>query len=137
MGTALLDLVELFGQQNGYDLDVNDIEIKVHLQSPGKIELSSRAKASLIAAGIFVIGAFGGGLRIHYGDFDFDLSTDGAVKKIIDWKNQEHDAKVKDAILQEHIQKFNIQNPDDVVKILKQLSDNKERGNSRPSKQIE
>lgn len=124
-GSTLFELVEAFGDQYGYDLDTDDILVRLNLQSPGKIELSGKQKSTLIMTGIIVLGLIGGGLKVEWGGFSFDLSTDGLFKRYLEFREQEHDMKIKDEIVKKHIEKFNVQNPYDLVNVLRQLSDNK------------
>lgn len=128
MGSNLLEIVDDFSKYYNLQLDTDSIEIKIELQSPGKIQLSGKAKAGIILIGLLVIGSVGGGFKIKVGDtFQLDLSTVGAVQKIIDYKNSSHDREVMDTILKKHANDLKIKESQDLVKVIKQLSDNKEK----------
>lgn len=125
MGDNLLDTVDEFCKFYNLDIDTSDVEIKLNLQSPGKIQLTGKQKAAILVIGMFVIGTVGGGFKINYGDFHLDLSTNGLIQKVIDYQNSSHDREVKNELMQKHMKDFQIKQPDDLVKVFKQNSTNK------------
>lgn len=125
MGDNLLDTVDEFCKFYNLEIDTSDVEIKLNLQSPGKIQLTGKQKAAILVIGMFVIGTVGGGFKINYGDFHLDLSTNGLIQKVIDYQNSSHDREVKNKLMQKHMKDFQIKQPDDLVKVFKQNSTNK------------
>lgn len=125
MGDYLLDTVDEFCKFYKLDIDTVDVEIKLNLQSPGKIQLTGKQKAAILVIGIFVIGTVGGGFKMNYGDLHFDLSTNGLIQKVIDYQNSSHEREVKNELMQKYMKDFQIKQPDDLVKVFKQNSTNK------------
>src|SRR5690606_16731750 len=103
-------------------IDLNSIDLKTYLNSPGKIHLKAPKASTVFLIAIMFIGLNGGGVTIE--SWGLDLSTEGLIKKVIDYQNNKHDREQKDILIQ-NISELKIKNPDDAVKILQQLSSNK------------
>ena len=126
LGLAILDYTQNYIDKNGFKLDTNDVDVKIALNSPGKIQLSAKSKITLFISALLIIGINGGGLKINICDkFNLDLSTQGAIQNLIDYQNQAHDRAMKNEILN-NIDSLKIQMPDDVVKVFQQFSTNKQ-----------
>lgn len=121
-GYYLLNQLDNFAKENNIQIDLNSIDLKTYLNSPGKIHLKAPKASTVFLLAILFVGLNGGGLKIE--SLGLDLSTDGLIKKVIEYQNNNHDRETKDALLQ-NIKELKIQNPDDAVKILQQLSTNK------------
>lgn len=121
-GYYLLNELDSFAKQNNIQIDLDSIDIKTYLNSPGKIHLKAPKASTVFLLAVLFVGINGGGLKIE--TLGLDLSTDGLIRKVIDYQNNNHDRETKDALLQ-NIKDLKIQNPDDAVKILQQLSENK------------
>jgi restriction system protein len=121
-GYYLLNQLNNFAKENNIQIDLNSIDLKTYLNSPGKIHLKAPNASTVFLLAVLFIGLNGGGLKIE--SLGLDLSTDGLLKKVIEYQNNNHDRETKEALLH-NIQQLKIQNPDDAVKILQQLSDNK------------
>jgi restriction system protein len=125
MGNNLLDIVDQYCKDNNLDIDTSEVEIKLNLQSPGTIQLSGKQKTAIAIIGLLIVGVVGGGFKIQYGDFEFDLSTKGAIQKVIDAQEANNDINIKNNILEKHVETFQIKQPNDLVNVLKQNSTNK------------
>lgn len=125
MGNNLLDIVDQYCKNNNLDIDTSEVEIKLKLESPGTIQLSGKQKTVIAIIGLLIVGIVGGGFKIKYGDFEFDLSTKGAIQKSIEAQEANNDIKIKNDILEKHVETFQIKQPNDLVKVLKQNSTNK------------
>ncbi|ACT96676.1 hypothetical protein [Dyadobacter fermentans] len=129
LGHYLMQSVD--GIITAYDLPftTDHVDIKINLNSPGRIQLTSRnIKLALLVAVVvasFGIVLFGGGLKIKFQDFDLDLSTDGAVQKIIDYKNNAQDREIKDRLVRS-LDSLKVMPPEDALQLLKQFSTNKD-----------
>lgn len=126
LGLTILDYTQDYIDKAGFELDTNDVDVKIALNSPGKIQLSAKSKITLLISALLIIGINGGGLKINICDkFNLDLSTQGAIQNLIDYQNQAHDRTMKDAILNS-IDSLKVQTPDDAVKVFQQFSTNKQ-----------
>lgn len=127
LGFYLLKLTEEFYRENGLDFDINDFDVKVNLNSKGKLKFIKKyGKGGFILA-LITIFINGGGGTISYGDFNLDISSDGLIQKIIDYQNNEFDRKMVEEI-KESMDSLQIENPDDALELYRQFSINKRTG---------
>ncbi|WP_234734550.1 hypothetical protein [Tellurirhabdus bombi] len=133
MGYALLNVVDEFCKENNLAIDTSDVEVKLTLQSPGRIQLSTKKKGVAVIIGILVIGAFGGGFKIKSGSFELDLSTVGLIQKVIDYQNNQQNRDIKKQVLDNNIKKLQIQKPEDLIKVLEMRVQD---SNDKPSKSV-
>jgi hypothetical protein len=61
MGDILLELVDDFCKFHKLPYDTSDVDVKLNLQSPGKIQFTAKNKAVITMIGVLVIGIVGGG----------------------------------------------------------------------------
>lgn len=120
MGDSLLEIVDDFCKKNNLDFDTSDVEIKLNLQSPGRIQF--RTKYIVIAAivGIVVISIVGGGFKFESKTtgISIDLSTPGLIQKYIEFQDQQQLRSAQQQILDKHLKTLQVKSPDDLVKIL-------------------
>lgn len=123
MGSISLDLLDDFCQE--YDMTVNsdDITLKLDVQSPGFILLSGSNIAAIIILGIIIVAISGGGFTFSDASSKVKASikTDGIIEKVRKFLNSNSNRSAKKKILKDHIDELKIQNPDDLVKILREL----------------
>ena len=74
---------------------------------------------------MIIIGINGGGLKASFKGFNFDLSTDGLIQKVSDYIDNYHDRKMVDELMKNK-DSLEIKNPDDLIKVVKQFSKNKD-----------
>jgi hypothetical protein len=87
MGDFLLELVDDFFVYHNLPNDTSKVDVKLNLQSPGKIQFSAKDKATVTIIGMLVIGLVGGGFKVKFQNFELDLSTNGLIQKVIDYQN--------------------------------------------------
>ena len=75
--------------------------------------------------GIVVIGLNGGGLKVDRPGFKLDLSTDGLIKTISDYLDKQQDREMK-VRLMNSAKSLEIKTPEDLIKLTKQFSENKD-----------
>jgi hypothetical protein len=124
MGYHLLKFSENYFKNNELPFDINDFEVKINLNSKGKIQFKSLNAKAIWLLAIIVIAINGGGLKFNANGINFDLSTDGLIKNIIEYKNSQHDRIMTDTIIKS-IDSLKIQSPDDAVKVFQQFNTNK------------
>lgn len=124
-GSDLLNLVDGFIKEHNLDFDISDIDVKININSKGKLQFLSKSGKNLLLLGIVVIGINGGGLKIDRPEFQLDLSTDGLIKTISDYLDKQQDREMKARLLNS-AKSLEIKTPEDLIKLTKQFSENKD-----------
>lgn len=124
LGYYLLKLTEEFYTKNGLDFDINDFDVKVNLNSKGKLKFIKKYGKGAFILALITIFINGGGGKISYGDFNLDITSDGLIQKIIDYQNNEFDRKMVEEI-KESMDSLQIENPNDALELFRQFSVNK------------
>lgn len=109
------------------DISSKEIEVKITLNSPGKLHFKALSWRTVVAFGIVVIAINGGGLKFNNGSTTFDLSTSGIIQKIIDYQNSSTDRQMQEALYQQYKDSLQVKQPEDLVNLLKQSSINKDK----------
>ncbi len=125
LGTDLLILIDRFSGEYDLGISSRDLQVSVSLNSPGKIDLKSRVKKTTFVAGI-ILAVFGGGYKSEYVG---NLSTDGIpglIKAIDSFRDHEQQRVMKEKIFDTYKNKLIIKDPEDMNKLLKQFSENKD-----------
>lgn len=125
-GTDILKLTESVIKHYNLDLDLSDIEVKINLNSEGKAQFLSKSGRVILLVGLITIAIAGGGLKYDGGGYNFDLSTPGIVKSIIDYQNSSQERQMKDDIMKAQ-DTLSIESNKDLVDLLKQFSENKDK----------
>jgi restriction system protein len=123
-GFYLLEYAQKFFDKYNLDFSTDEIEVKINLNSKGKIQFKAPNVKSLWVIALLTIGINGGGLKVHVGGFNLDLTTDGIIKKVIDFQNNKHDREIIDTLVK-NMDSLKVKSPDDAVKVLQQFSTNK------------
>ena len=124
-GSDLLNLVDGFIKEYDLDFDITDIDVKININSKGKLQFLSKSGKNLLLLGIVVIGLNGGGLKVDRPGFKLDLSTDGLIKTISDYLDKQQDREMK-VRLMNSAKSLEIKTPEDLIKLTKQFSENKD-----------
>lgn len=113
LGLELFNIVQSYSDENNLDLRLDEVELKITLNSPGKIQLYSPSYKTILLAAVVIVAINGGGVKIEYKDFRFDMSTDGLIKNITDFLNNKAD---REALrLKDTFQNLDVENPYDVL----------------------
>jgi restriction system protein len=112
----LLDEMEEFVIANYPDINVDDIEIRVNLNSPGKVELIAKSARAIAIAGIIVVCIAGG----KYKSKDTELSTDGLASTIAAYINENAERKARVALIQSAMSDLEVRDPKEVVQLIKE-----------------
>ena len=124
-GSDLLNLVDGFIKEHKLDFDIADIDVKININSKGKLQFLSKSGKNLLLLGIIVIGINGGGLKVDRPNFQLDLSTDGLIKTISDYLDKQQDREMRERLIKSATS-LEIKTPEDLIKITKQFSENKD-----------
>ena len=122
-GSILLDLLDEFAAEEGLDYKSDDFSVKLNLQSPGVILLAGVSMGGILIIGLIIVGLAGGGFTFKYGkELSTGIKSDGIIEKIKSFLTSHSNTKVKKEILEKHMKDLEIKDPDDLVKILKELN---------------
>lgn len=124
-GHFLLEYSQDFFNAYGIALDVNEVQVKINVNSKGKIHFKAPNASTVWLIALLIVGIVGGGASVKTSFFEMDISTDGAVKKVIEYQNSAQDRDIKQKLVQ-NMDSLQIQPPDDAIKMLKQFSTNKD-----------
>lgn len=103
----------------------DDLEVKVNLNSPGKIDLKSDIKKTAILAGL-ILFVCGGGYVAADGS---SLKTDGIrnlLDAISDYRDRNQDRDMKMQVFNQYKDSLDVKEPEDMIKIMKQVDDNQD-----------
>lgn len=125
LGSNLLYLIDKFAKDYNIDISSNDLQVSISLNSPGKIDLKSKIKKVTLIAGLILV-AFGGGYKNEYIG---DLTTEGIpglIRAIDEFRDHEQQRDMRDKIFETYKDSLKIKDAEDMNKLIKQFSDNKD-----------
>ncbi len=116
----LFKITEDFCRENGIEGNSNDVSMKVQMESKGILHFISHNKSFLAILGLGILFINGGGLKIEYGNFNLDLSTDGVFKKYEEHMDRKVDRQIRQSIKQS-LDSLEIKTPEDYKKAVIEL----------------
>lgn len=133
MGYSLLELVDILAEDLGLEgISSEDLEVTVNLNSPGKIDLKSGIKKTVIFAGLIVL-VCGGGYTTSSGA---SLKTEGLkslIEAIADFQDRaderegrKEDREFKRMMFKRYEDSLHVKTPEDMVRLMKQVDTNKD-----------
>lgn len=125
MGSEILRLVDSFAAMYQLDISSRDLHVTVTLNSPGKIDLKSKIKRTTIVTGL-ILAVFGGGYETKDGTSFKSPGVPGLIKAIDDFRTHEQERNMKQQVFDTYKDSLQIKQPEDMIKLLKQFSDNKD-----------
>ncbi len=125
LGSEILALIDDISRE--YDLGVSskDLQVTINLNSLGKIDLKSKIKKVTLMAGL-ILAVFGGGYETKDGTKLQTPGIPGIIKAISEYKDRDQERVMKQQIFDRYKDSLQVKNPDDMIKLLKQVSDNKD-----------
>ena len=120
LGFYLLKLTEDYFNENGLEFDINDFDVKVNLNSKGKLKFITKFKEGGVFIALMTIFINGGGGTIPLIHGEIDLSTDGLIKNIIEYQNNRAQREMKRDVL-ESLRTLEVENPDDALEAYRQF----------------
>lgn len=125
LGSEILNLIDKFAETYGLDVSSNDLQVTININSPGKIDLKSKIKKTTILAGL-ILAAFGGGYEAKNGTTFKTDGVPGLISSIDEFLKHQQEREMKEKVFNKYKDSLKIKQPDDMVQILKQFSDNKD-----------
>lgn len=124
LGYDIISLVEEYAEYANIDINTEDIEATVNLNSPGKIDLKAKTKKVTLVTGLILLVA-GGGVTSKWGN----INTQGlpaVLKSIDDFLNHSQERDLKREMFNKYKDSLDVKNPEDLINLMKQVSENKD-----------
>lgn len=119
---SLFNEVENFGKVEKLDIDRNEFEVRINVQSPGTIEFISYSFVGIVVLSIFVATLIGAEIDVNTRIIKFSIKSEGLIKKVTDYLNNRTDREFKEQMIKK-VKKMDIK-ADEIVKVLEQLNKN-------------
>jgi len=116
---ALTVLTEQFCQNYNLNFGDSPIHMKIQMESPGSLRLSSVSTGKLLVVGLIVIALSGGGIKCE--SIGLDMTTGGIpalLEAISDYKDRQADRRLVEAAANA-MDSLKIQAPSDLIEALK------------------
>lgn len=125
----IFEIVDNFCVEYGIPETTANLVMKIQLESPGNVRLSSKHLLILGLVGLSILSINGGGLKINAGNFNFDLSTDGLIGMYNEYLDREVDRDLKENIKSslDSLDMSTPQNMEYAVKLLEELNNSREK----------
>ncbi|MGF9907088.1 hypothetical protein [Brevibacillus porteri] len=123
MGSEIIDLVEQFSKESkDFSINLEEVEIKVNVQSPGMITFGGKLLVVSII-GFIIVAAVGGGVTIPLppstGMDPIEIHLNGAIREVSDFLDKKQARDQQELLLKTHMEHLDVKAPDDLVKLLK------------------
>jgi restriction system protein len=115
----LFQLAEDFGKEENINIQKEDFEIRINIQSEGTIELISLSILAIVTLSIIITALIGAEFESNSDALKFKFKSEGLIKKVTDYLNAKKERKFKEELISQ-VKKMEI-NPDELVKILEQI----------------
>lgn len=124
LGYHLLDFVEGFLKHHNLPFNIDDIEVKLTVNSPGKLQLSSTQKTLVWIIALSTMLVLGGGVMLGGGNAQIevlgvkgDFKLDGLVNALNEYKNGEVKRNVANKLMNQ-MDTLQVVPPTDAIKII-------------------
>ena len=125
LGFRLMSILDNTSEALNLGVSSNDLQVTININSPGKIDIKSKIKPSTMAFGIILL-LCGGGYENPDGA---KLSTEGlpgVIKAIDEYLQHKQDREIKEEIFKTYKDSLQVKKPEDMIRLLKQVSENKD-----------
>lgn len=117
----LISLVSDFSEEQGFDIDVDDIKAKMCVQSPGDILMFASSWEGITLIGMFILVLTGG--EISYSkESGFKLKVGNVINSVSEFLDRKRDRKFKET-MQRKLESMKIETPEDLTKVLKEFNE--------------
>lgn len=125
LGANLMWILDDISEKFGLGISSDDLHVTININSPGKIDFKSIVKKTTFVFGLILL-LCGGGYKSANGT---KFSTDGMpglIKAIDEYLNHRQERALKQDIFNTYKDSLRIKEPEDLVLLLKQVSENKD-----------
>lgn len=112
--SQLFDITQQFEDTEKNNVNVDDVDIRININSPGAVELISASIVTLLVIGLVIVFISGGKMKSKY----IELTTDGFIKKLSDFLTQRDASKLKAEILRHSLKDLEVRDPKELIKII-------------------
>lgn len=126
LGQQLLDLVDEVSDNFNFGISSSDFQASIVINSPGKIDIKSKIKPATLLLGVILL-ICGGGYETSDGTKISTEGLPGVVRAIDNFLDHQQDRNLKEKIFVAYKDSLQIKQPDDLIRLLKQVSDNKDK----------
>lgn len=121
MGNEISELASDFNTfTNKYSINMDEIDTKVNINSPGKIKLSGPAKA-ITALGLIVVLTAGGGISVPLPEVlggGIDVQFNGLLQEVTNYLDHREAREKQDLLLKEHMDDLEVETPAELAELL-------------------
>lgn len=140
MGTEILNLALEFNQYSKViQLNIEDIETKVNVNSPGKIKLKGTV-VTITVIGMLLVGLAGGRFTIKtpetLGGLDIEISTDSLIREVNEFLDSKQQRDHQDKLLKQYMNDLEVDTPDELKAVFDAVSNQKEEAISSEVKEV-
>lgn len=121
----ILSLVTEYSDENNLGINVDDIHMKVCVQSPGDIIIYAPSFVKIAIIGVFILLLINGG-NFSIKKWGINLGTKGILHNISEFLDRRTDRKRVEALIQK-VQTLKIDNPEDLRKLLTETQNPREK----------
>lgn len=125
MGTEILELAKDYNQfSNLIKLDLEGIDTKININSPGKITLSG-TMWTITILGMLIVGVAGGDYEVKFPVVggSIHIKTNSILKEVSDFLDQRKANAQKDLLLKTYMDDLDVKTPDDLLILLKSIDE--------------
>lgn len=125
LGASLMEILDEISEKFVLGISSEDLEVTININSPGKIDIKSKVKKTTVVFGLILL-LCGGGYEAADGT---KLATDGLpgiIKTIDEYLSHRQERELKSDIFTTYKDSLQIKDPEDILLLLKQVSENKD-----------
>lgn len=116
----LLKLADEFGTQEDLNIEKEEFDLKINVQSPGTIEFISYSVVGLVILSIIVAAIIGAEFEADSKYLKFKFKSEGLLKKVSDFLDKKQ-SRIIQKNLNQKLKMMEI-NPEELLKILQQVN---------------
>jgi restriction system protein len=124
-GSMLMDMLDEFAEYAEVDVSSEYLELQINLNSPGTLDLKAKIKKTTLILGVLTFLG-GGGYEDKAGRKFKTDGVPGIIRAVSDYLNQRQNREMKDKLFAKYSDSLNVKSPDDLNKLMKQFSENKD-----------
>jgi hypothetical protein len=95
----IFDIAEGFGKQEGIQMNKDDLDVRINLQSPGSLEFINYSIQAILLVTVVVTALIGAEFESSNKVLPIKFKSDGLIKKMTDYLNAKTDRKLKQKLI--------------------------------------
>ncbi|MDI3234214.1 hypothetical protein QK289_04270 [Exiguobacterium antarcticum] len=120
LGKEVLDLAEEFISSSAMmeGVDINQIETKININSPGSFNFKGNAKVVTVIAAIVLLST-GGSVNVPLPNgTSFEAQINGIIPTVDEFLNDRQERDHRELLIKEHMKDLEVESPDDLKKLM-------------------